>query len=114
MATRSTTAAIWAATRRSTTVGSATTAAIWAATRGSTTMGPAATLLCSTAAVPATTSMGNATAVPTNQHTKRLVNYAYFMYFRGGVWRSPFLYRVYRDRCDSTVDARRLWYLVAH
>src|SRR5215472_16390968 len=109
-----TAAAVWAASWRSTTVESAPTATISAATRGSTTVGPATTLLCSTAAVPATTSMGNAAAVPTNQHTKRLVNYAYFMYFPGGVWRTSFLYRVYRDRCDSTVDARRLWYLVAH
>src|SRR6266566_3527035 len=108
MATRATSAAIWSAT-----VGPATTTAIWSATRGATAVGPASALLCPATAVSPTTPMGNAAAIP-NGYAKGLVDHTPFMYFPGSLWRSSFLYWLYRNRFDSTVHVWCFLYLVAH
>src|SRR6266487_5026638 len=121
MATRATSAAVWATTRGSApmatitiwpaAVGPATpSATICATTRGAATVGPATTLLCPTTA---TTPMGNATAISTNGHAKGLVNDTPSVYLRGDFRLSSFLYRPHRDRGSSTTNVWLLWYLVA-
>src|SRR5579859_7097518 len=119
MATRATSTTVWATPGGSasmaalaiwsTAVGPATPTAVWAAPGGSAAVGPAAPLLCPTTA---TTSMGNAAAIPINGHAKRLVNYTPPVYLRGSLWRSSFLYRPYRDWFDSTVHSGWLRCLV--
>src|SRR5206468_317486 len=117
MATRATSAAVWATTRGSApmatitiwpaavgpatptticattrgaaAVGPATPTTICATTRGAATVGPATPLLCPTTA---TTPMGNATAISTNGHAKGLVNDTPSVYLRGDFRRSSFLY----------------------
>src|SRR6266487_5104951 len=121
MATRATSAAVWATTRGSApmatitiwpaAVGPATpSATVWATTRGAAAVGPATPLLCPTTA---TTPMGNATAISTNGHAKGLVNDTPSVYLRGDFRRSSFLYRPHRDRGSSTTNVWWLWYLVA-
>src|SRR2546427_9831253 len=119
MAARATPATVWTTPGgsasmatfaiRSAAVGPAASTTIWATPGGSAAVGPAAPLLCPTTA---TTSMGNAAAIPTNGHAKRLVNCTPPLYLRGSLWRSSFLYRPHRDRFDSTVHSGWLRCLV--
>src|SRR5690349_10437943 len=119
MATRATPATVWTAPGgsasmatfaiRSAAVGPAASTTIWATPGGPAAVGPAAPLLCPTTA---TASMGNAAAIPTNGHAKRLVNYTPSVHLRGIFRRSSFLYRPHRDRCGSTTNVWWLWYLV--